>query len=81
VRYLQDLRPDYIKLDAAFSKAIENDEQTRSYVSSLCELADSLDIDVIAMAVENEEQLKAFNELGVKYSQGYFYGATSALHE
>ena len=81
VRYLQELRPDYIKLDAAFSKAIENDEQTRSYVSSLCELADSLDIDVIAMAVENEEQLKAFNELGVKYSQGYFYGAPSALHE
>lgn len=81
VRYLQDLRPDYIKLDAAFSKAIENDEQTRSYVSSLCELADSLDIVVIAMAVENEEQLKAFNELGVKYSQGYFYGAPSALHE
>lgn len=81
VRYLQDLRPDYIKLDAAFSKAVENDEQTRSYVSSLCELADSLDIDVIAMAVENEEQLKAFNELGVKYSQGYFYGAPSALHE
>jgi len=81
MRYLQDLRPDYIKLDAAFSKAIESDEQTRSYVSSLCELADSLDIDVIAMAVENEAQLKAFNELGVHYSQGYFFGAPSALNE
>jgi diguanylate cyclase (GGDEF)-like protein len=81
MRYLQDLRPDYIKLDSDFSKAIENDEQTRNYVSSLCELADSLDIDVIAMAVENDEQLKAFNELGVKFSQGYYYGAPSALHE
>ncbi|MDX1351591.1 MAG: EAL domain-containing protein [Thiomicrorhabdus sp.] len=79
--YLKDLRPDYVKLDSAFSKAIESDEQTRNYVSSLCELADSLDIDVIAMAVENEIQLKAFNELGVKYSQGYYFGAPSLLNE
>ncbi|WP_040726617.1 EAL domain-containing protein [Thiomicrorhabdus sp. Kp2] len=81
MRYLKDLRPDYVKLDAAFSKAIESDEQTRNYVSSLCELASSLDIDVIAMAVENEAQLKAFNQLGVNYSQGYYYGAPSLLNE
>ncbi|WP_321325016.1 EAL domain-containing protein [Thiomicrorhabdus sp.] len=81
MRYLKDLRPDYVKLDSAFSKAIESDEQTRNYVSSLCELANSLDIDVIAMAVENEEQLKAFTELGVKYSQGYYFGAPSLLTE
>ncbi|GAB6071328.1 LapD/MoxY N-terminal periplasmic domain-containing protein [Thiomicrorhabdus hydrogeniphila] len=79
MRYLKDLRPDYVKLDSAFSKAIESDEQTRNYVSSLCELADSLDIDVIAMAVENEAQLKAFTDLGVKYSQGYYFGAPTAL--
>ena len=79
MRYLQELRPDYVKLDAAFSKAIENDEQTRSYVSSLCELAKSLDIKVIAMAVENETQQKAFTELGVDYFQGFLYGAPSPL--
>ena len=81
MRYLKDLRPNYVKLDAAFSKAIENDEQTRNYVSSLCELADSLDIEVIAMAVENDAQVKAFTELGVKYCQGYYYGAPSLLNE
>ncbi len=79
MRYLQELRPDYVKLDAAFSKAIESDEQTRSYVSSLCELAKSLDIKVIAMAVENEAQQKAFTELGVDYFQGFLYGAPSPL--
>lgn len=79
MRYLQELRPDYVKLDAAFSKAIESDEQTRSYVSSLCELAKGLDIKVIAMAVENEAQQKAFTELGVDYFQGFLYGAPSPL--
>ncbi|NPA72717.1 MAG: EAL domain-containing protein [Gammaproteobacteria bacterium] len=79
--YLQNLRPDYVKLDASFSKAIESDEQTRSYVSSLCELAESLDIQVIAMSIENEAQQKAFSELGVDYFQGYYYGAPTALNK
>lgn len=79
MNYLQNLRPDYIKLDAAFSKAIERDEQTRSYVASLIEMCNSLDIDVIAMSVENEAQILAFEELGVCYFQGYYYGAPEPL--
>jgi len=80
MRYLQDLKPDYVKLDAAFSKGIENDEQIRSYVESLCEMTSSLDIEVIAMAVESEAQQVAFEALGVKLFQGYHYGAPSPLN-
>ena len=79
MRFLQDLNPDYVKLDAAFSKGIENDPQIRSYVESLCEMTTSLDIEVIAMAVESEAQQQAFAELGVKLFQGYYYGAPSPL--
>ena len=79
MRYLQELRPDYVKLDAAFSKAIEKDEQTQSYVSSLCEMANSLDIKVIAMSVENDAQVAAFKAQGVNYFQGYHFGAPTAL--
>lgn len=81
MKYLQNLRPDYVKLDTSFSKAIESNEQTSDYVTSLCELTDSLDIKVIAMAVEHEEQQKAFAELGVDYFQGYYYGAPSPLNQ
>ncbi|MDG6774469.1 EAL domain-containing protein [Thiomicrorhabdus sp. ZW0627] len=81
LRYLQGLQPDYVKLDSAFSKAIESDDQTRSYVSSLCEMAKSLDIKVIAMAIENQAQLDAFKELGVPLFQGYYYGAPTPLAE
>jgi EAL domain-containing protein (putative c-di-GMP-specific phosphodiesterase class I) len=79
MRYLQDLRPNYVKLDASFSKVVETDEQTRSYILSLCELAERLEITVIAMAIENSAQQKAFAELGVTYFQGYLYGAPAAL--
>ncbi|WP_028487347.1 bifunctional diguanylate cyclase/phosphodiesterase [Thiomicrorhabdus chilensis] len=79
--YLQGIKPDYVKLDSAFSKVIEQDEQTRQYVSSLCEMANSLDINVIALAVESQAQLDAFSELGVAMFQGYYYGAPTPLNE
>lgn len=77
--YLQDLTPDYVKLDASFTKAIDSDEKTQNYLSSLCELTNSLDIDVIAMAIEDTEQTKALAELGVNYYQGYLFGAPAQL--
>lgn len=79
MNYLQELRPDYIKLDASFTKAIERDEQTRSYISSLYEMCNSLDIQIIAMSVENESQIAAFEELGISYFQGYYFGAPKPL--
>lgn len=77
--FLQDLRPDFIKLDMSFTNVIEKDEQTRSYVSSVVEMCKSLDVLVIAMAIENEAQRKAFESLGVETYQGYLYGAPKPL--
>lgn len=77
--FLQDLRPDFIKLDMSFTNVIDKDEQTRSYVSSLVEMCKSLDILVIAMGIENDTQRKAFEELGVSTFQGYLYGAPKPL--
>lgn len=77
--FLQDLRPDFIKLDMSFTNVIEKDEQTRSYVSSVVDMCTSLDILVIAMGVENDSQRQAFEELGVNTFQGYLYGAPKPL--
>ncbi len=81
MQYLQDLLPNYIKLDSSFSKAMDKDEHTRSYIASLCEMASSLDITVIAMAVENETQKQAFKTLGIKHYQGYYFNAPTPLEE
>ncbi len=77
--YLQHLLPDYIKLDASFSHSIEKDEQTRSYVSSLVDMCHSLDIEVIAIAIENKPQQQAFADLGISIFQGYLYSAPEPL--
>lgn len=77
--YLQKIRPDYIKLDPAFSHVIEKDERTRSYVASLVDMCHSLDIAIIASSVENEAQQQAFHDLGVTLYQGFLYGAPKPL--
>lgn len=77
--HLQSLRPDYIKLNASFTKGIEQDEQTRAYVSSLIEMGQTLDIDIIAMSVETEAQVQAFHALGISTVQGYFFGPPKPL--
>jgi EAL domain-containing protein (putative c-di-GMP-specific phosphodiesterase class I) len=42
-------------------------------------MAVSLDIKVVAMAVENQAQIDAFNALGVTLYQGYHFGAPAPL--
>ncbi|KUJ71189.1 EAL domain-containing protein [Thiomicrospira sp. WB1] len=77
--YLQTLRPDYLKLDAALTKAIEKDTQTQQYVQGLVEMCQSLDIDIIATSVETEPQIQAFKALGVQQFQGYYFGVPTPL--
>lgn len=79
MQFLKQLRPDFIKLDGAFSERIENDLQTQSYVASICEMAGSLDIQVVAMSIESQQQMEAFRKAGVKYFQGYFFGTPTPL--
>ncbi|MDR9498391.1 MAG: EAL domain-containing protein [Hydrogenovibrio sp.] len=77
--YLQTLRPDYLKLDAALTKAIEKDPQTQDYIQSLVEMSQSLDITLIATSVETEAQINAFEALGVNRFQGYYFGVPTPL--
>lgn len=79
LNFIKELRPNYIKLDGAFSERIESDVQTQSYVSSICEMAGSLDIEVLAMSIESEPQMEAFRKAGVKYFQGYYFGTPMPL--
>lgn len=79
LQYLKEIQPDYIKLDASFSDQIEVDNSTGSYVNSICEVASNLDIDVFAMSIEKETQLKAFQQSGVTYFQGYYFSTPIPL--
>ena len=70
--YLKSLMPDYVKIDRAYTgelKDVEND--SRFFIGSLCSVAHSLDITVIAEGVETEQQWQLLKELNLDAIQGY----------
>ena len=70
--YLKSLRPDYVKIDRAYTGELKDKESdSRFFVGSLCSVAHSLDIDVIAEGVETELQWELLKELNLDAIQGY----------
>jgi len=72
LKYLQSLRPDYVKIDRAYTDELKGeDSDSRFFISSICSVAHSIDIVVIAEGVETENQLRLLQELNIDAIQGY----------
>jgi diguanylate cyclase (GGDEF)-like protein len=70
--YLQSLRPDYVKIDRAYTGELKDEESdSKFFIGSLCSVAHSLDIVVIAEGVETEHQWEILKELNLDAIQGY----------
>ena len=72
--YLKSLRPDYVKIDRAFTNELTGqDSDSYFFINSLCNVAHSLDILVIAEGVESKEQLALLQKINLDAYQGYFF--------
>jgi diguanylate cyclase (GGDEF)-like protein len=70
--YLKTLRPDYVKIDRAYTGELKDKESdSRFFIGSLCSVAHSLDINVIAEGVETDQQWELLKELNLDAVQGY----------
>lgn len=72
--YLLRLNVDYIKIDGSMIKEIDTDINKQLVVGSIVDFAHKMNIKTIAEFVENESILKVVKELGIDFSQGYYYG-------
>jgi len=72
-QYLTDLPIDVIKIDGSIIKKLEHNIVTRSLVKSIVEFSKANKIEMIAEGVENEEVLNICKDLGIDYTQGYYY--------
>jgi len=80
--YLKSLRPDYVKIDRAYTTELKDSESdSRFFVGSLCSVAHSLDITVIAEGVETEQQWQILKELNLDGIQGYIIDKPKPLIE
>jgi PAS domain S-box-containing protein len=71
---LLDYQPDILKIDACLIKNIEDCNYSYSAVKSIVTFAKEQKIQTIAEYIENETIYKIIRDLGVDYSQGYYFG-------
>jgi len=66
--------PDILKIDGAIIRDIKNNDYSRAVVKTIIAFAQEQNIKTVAEYVETEEIFNILKELGVDYSQGYYFG-------
>lgn len=77
--YLQLIRPDYVKANAAYLQDILYDKETGTVRESLNNVAKSLGIELIALNIEEAKQIEELKKLGLKRFQGSFVSPVALL--
>jgi diguanylate cyclase (GGDEF)-like protein len=77
--YLRSLRVKYLKIDASYIRNINLEADNRFFIHALVDAAHSVDIGVIAEAVESEEELDELRLLNIDGVQGYLIGKPELL--
>ena len=72
--HLINLEIDYLKIDGKFIKNIKNNLKTQSLIKGLCNFSKEHNIKVIAEFVEDQDTFNLLKNIGVEFSQGYFFG-------
>ncbi len=79
--YLKSLPFDYLKIDGAFVKHLDQDHFDQVTVASINDIAHALGLETIAEFVENEAILHRLRTIGVDFAQGYGVGMPRPVDE
>ena len=74
-----EFEPDIIKIDGSLIKNIQTDVFSRDLVETIVAFAKKQNIKTVGEFVENEAIFNILNEIGVEYSQGYYFGKPISL--
>jgi len=72
--HLKELPVDEIKIDKRFTHGLFDKSHNVAIVKAIIDMAQALDIRVVAEGIESEEQRVMLAELGAHVGQGYLYG-------
>jgi EAL domain-containing protein (putative c-di-GMP-specific phosphodiesterase class I)/GGDEF domain-containing protein len=72
--HLRDLRFDKLKIDREFVRGVESSRSGRAICKALIELANGLDIEVLAEGVETAEEVHQLRAHGCGLFQGFYFG-------
>jgi len=79
--YLKRFPIDVLKIDGAFVRNIEDDQDNQAITSAILAMCHRLSLEAVAECVETEAQLALLRELHCDYAQGYLIGRPMPLEE
>ncbi|MCB1033049.1 MAG: EAL domain-containing protein [Acidobacteria bacterium] len=74
LKSVAEVEPDYLKVDLSLIREVHRSRLKRSLLDSLMSIATTIDAQVIAEGVEDEEEFHALRELNIDLGQGYYFG-------
>ncbi len=78
-QYLQNLMPDYVKVDPSYTKLAVGKESESFFMHTLCKMFNSLNIQVIATGVESSKQLEILQRFDIYGAQGFILGRAEEI--
>lgn len=79
--YLQNFKIDSIKIDRSFICTLADNSSSQYIINSIIELANNLQVDIVAEGVETDHQQQYLTERGVKYLQGFLFSRPVPIAE
>ncbi|WP_421916840.1 putative bifunctional diguanylate cyclase/phosphodiesterase [Mesorhizobium sp.] len=79
--YIRRLPLDVIKIDRSFARDISADRQAEAVVKAIVQLAQALELNIVAEGIETESQALRLNSCGCFVQQGYLFGRPMPLDE
>lgn len=72
--HISHLDIDYIKIDGGLIEQLNSSDRSKTIVEAIIHFAKELEIETIAEYVSDESLQETVEEMGIDYSQGYFFG-------
>jgi EAL domain-containing protein (putative c-di-GMP-specific phosphodiesterase class I)/GGDEF domain-containing protein len=79
LRLWSQLKPEFVKIDKYFTKAISQHADKLKTIQALQQIAAIFDSALIAEGIETDDDLRVLRDLGINYGQGYFLGRPARL--
>lgn len=74
LRLWSQLRPEIVKIDKYFVQNISDNADKLKTVCALMQIADIFETALVAEGIESPQDLRVIRDLGITYSQGFFFG-------
>lgn len=74
-----ELSPDFIKVDRAFVRGVDEDPARQELLHALQRVANNLGSEIIAEGLDTLEELATLSDLEIRYGQGWLFGHPNPL--